>query len=222
MGFSDQLKRLVEPKVRALIEHPFNRALLDESLSTKQYTYYCVQDDLYLEGYARALASVAVKLPQRDHMALFLRFALESVDYEYALHQRQIEKEPELASMYQRAGCNQACSQYQSFLLEYATSEDVVLGIAAILPCFYVYLRVGQAMRHSRFYHAKHGYREWIDVYAGSDFSVACDQAFAVLEQCVSLDANNAEIVDVFEVGVEHEQKFWSAALCPVGDVALR
>lgn len=216
MNIVEAIKANVESDVQRLIDHPFNQAMLDESLSKQQYTYYCVQDDLYLDVYARALAMIAVKLPRRDEMALFLRFALEAVDQELALHQQQIRIEPELALMYRAKGMNQGCMHYRDFLLAHASVSSLELGLAAILPCFYVYLRVGCAMKASSLYHANHRYRAWIDVYASDEFEIACDQAFAVLAQCAHSDAGYQEIMHTFAQGVGHEYAFWQAALCPV------
>ena len=55
--FSEQLQQEAQPIWKAIFEHPFLQAIKDGSLPLEAFRYYLTQDYLYLEGFARTVAS---------------------------------------------------------------------------------------------------------------------------------------------------------------------
>lgn len=206
----EQLKQSLQPLLQEIITDDFNQAMLDESLSLQRYSYYCVQDQLYLEQYARALAMIAARCDKPLHVRTFLGFAYEAVDQEQALHVRHLNQHPNLAQTFFKQGMNATCQAYTDFLLKQTATESVAVAIAAVLPCFYIYQQVGQSMRQSSRYHDQHRYGDWIQVYASEEFTNATDQAFAVLVDYLG-DDQHAAVHQTFMQATAFEQAFWRA-----------
>lgn len=139
-SWSDKAWEAALPVYTKILEHPFVGALADGTLPAERFRFYIRQDALYLEGYARRLAHVAARLTRREHTEAFLRFALDGIAVERALHETFLEgarPDPEEISP--------ACLLYTSLLDAQATAP-VEVEAAALLPCFVVYQRVGESI----------------------------------------------------------------------------
>ena len=59
----------------AILAHPFLAGLTDGSLPQDTFAFYLVQDALYLQRYAEALAAVASRAPDTAGTEMFARHA---------------------------------------------------------------------------------------------------------------------------------------------------
>ena len=86
--WSDKAWEAALPVYRKILEHPFVGELSAGTLSPERFRFYIRQDALYLDGYARRLAHIASRLARKEHPEAFLRFALDGVEVERALHEQ--------------------------------------------------------------------------------------------------------------------------------------
>ena len=91
--------------------------------------------------------------------------------------------------------------------------EQVEVAMAAVLPCFWVYKKVGDHI-YSNQNKGKNPYQKWIDTYAGSEFGEIVDTAIKacdeVAKQCT---ADQRETMrDAFLTGCRLEWMFWDSA----------
>ena len=138
--WSDEAWEAALPVYRKILGHPFVGALADGTLPAERFRHYIRQDALYLDGYARRLAHVASRLTRREHTEAFLHFALDGIDVERALHAQFLAGDAPT-----REEISPACLLYTSLLDAQATAP-VEVEAAALLPCFVVYQRVGEAI----------------------------------------------------------------------------
>ena len=206
------LKQSLQPLLADIINDEFNQAMLNETLTNEQYTNYCVQDQLYLEQYARALAMIAARCDKPQHVRTFLGFAYEAVDQEQALHVQHLKQNKALAETWMQQGMNAVCRDYTDFLLTQTATQPLSVAISAVLPCFYIYQQVGRYMLQSPQYHDQHRYRDWIQVYASDGFTKATDQAFSILIDCLD-SALIKSVQQTFMQAAAFEQAFWQACI---------
>ena len=104
------------------------------------------------------------------------------------------------------------CDHYVSFLLRTAATADLSEAIAALLPCFWVYLRVGQDIHTSAT--KNNPYRAWIDTYAGEDFASGVKQMLELTDRVAKTasDANRARMHHAFRQSTRLEWMFWDSA----------
>ena len=205
--WSDSAWEAARPVYEKILEHPFVRALADGTLSAERFRFYLRQDALYLDGYARRLAHIAARLGRKEHTEAFLRFAADGIAVERALHEQFLGGEhpaPEEISP--------ACLLYTS-VLESQTTAPVEVEAAAVLPCFVVYQRVGEALP-ARQQGTENPYRQWIETYADPAFAASTAEATAICDALADAagDATRRRMTDIFVRCTRMEWLFWESA----------
>lgn len=205
--WSDSAWEAARPVYEKILEHPFVRALADGTLSAERFRFYLRQDALYLDGYARRLAHIAARLGRKEHTEAFLRFAADGIAVERALHEQFLGGEhpaPEEISP--------ACLLYTSVLESQATAP-VEGEAAAVLPCFVVYQRVGEAI-HAQQQGTENPYRQWIETYADPAFAASTAEATAICDALADAagDATRRRMTDIFVRCTRMEWLFWESA----------
>lgn len=205
--WSDSAWEAARPVYEKILEHPFVRALADGTLSAERFRFYLRQDALYLDGYARRLAHIAARLGRKEHTEAFLRFAADGIAVERALHEQFLGGEhpaPEEISP--------ACLLYTSVLESQATAP-VEVEAAAVLPCFVVYQRVGEAI-HAQQQGTENPYRQWIETYADPAFAASTAEATAICDALADAagDATRRRMTDLFVRCTRMEWLFWESA----------
>jgi len=205
--WSDSAWEAARPVYEKILEHPFVRALADGTLSAERFRFYLRQDALYLDGYARRLAHIAARLGRKEHTEAFLRFAADGIAVERALHEQFLRGEhpaPEEISP--------ACLLYTS-VLESQTTAPVEVEAAAVLPCFVVYQRVGEAI-HAQQQGTENPYRQWIETYADPAFAASTAEATAICDALADAagDATRRRMTDIFVRCTRMEWLFWESA----------
>lgn len=207
--WSDSAWEAARPVYEKILEHPFVRALADGTLSAERFRFYLRQDALYLDGYARRLAHIAARLGRKEHTEAFLRFAADGIAVERALHEQFLGGEhpaPEEISP--------ACLLYTSVLESQATAPvEVEVEAAAVLPCFVVYQRVGEAI-HAQQQGTENPYRQWIETYADPAFAASTAEATAICDALADAagDATRRRMTDIFVRCTRMEWLFWESA----------
>lgn len=206
------LWRDVETIYAAILRHPFVTGLTDGSLPEPAFAYYLAQDAHYLRDYARALAGVGAKAPTHEVTALFGRHAAETAEVELALHETLL---PELGvdeATLAAVAISPTTTAYTSYLLAAVYGGSFAEGLAGVLPCYWIYQRVGEAL-------VRHGspdarYQLWIDTYAGEGFAAAVGEVLAIADQLGGELAAPDERAARrrFVTTCRYEWMFWDAA----------
>jgi thiaminase/transcriptional activator TenA len=160
-----------EPIFAAIMAHPFTTGLTDGTLDPEVFAHYVAQDVHYLRDYSRALAVVGAKAPTLADTAMFTRHAAEVFDVELALHDSLL---PELgldAGDLDRIPVAPTTRAYTSYLLATVYSGSFADGLAAVLPCYWIYARVGEELISRGSPVAR--YQSWIDNYGGAEFAAS-------------------------------------------------
>jgi thiaminase/transcriptional activator TenA len=125
-------------------KHPFLVSMVDGTLSMENFKYYVVQDALYLGDFAAALRLLGnhSEISKADSKRLY-EFAKGAEDAEMALH-NSFFKEWDISA----EGVDQMpnCLLYTSYMLRVVATRPHAEGLAVLLPCFWVYMHVGQVM----------------------------------------------------------------------------
>lgn len=209
--WSDEAWEAALPVYTEILEHPFVGALADGTLSGERFRFYVRQDALYLEGYARRLAHIASRLPRKEHCEAFLRFALDGVEVERALHEQFLGGERPSGEE-----ISPACQMYTSLLDAQATAP-VEVEAAAVLPCFVVYERVGQsilARLRAEGSEINNPYRRWIETYGDPAFAASAELATRICDELAAAagEAVRRQMTDLFVRCTRMEWMFWDSA----------
>jgi thiaminase/transcriptional activator TenA len=167
--WSERLWDEIEPTFAAILAHPFIVGLTDGTLDSEVFAHYVAQDVHYLRDYARALALVGAKAPTLVDTAMFARHAAEVYDVELSLHGTLLPALGLDAAAVDGTAVTPTTRAYTSYLIATAYGGSFADGLAAVLPCYWIYAKVGEAL-------VAHGspdprYQRWIDSYGGDDFA---------------------------------------------------
>jgi thiaminase (transcriptional activator TenA) len=207
--FTGELWRDIAGLYRAILAHPFLTGLADGSLPPASFAFYVIQDALYLRDYARALAAVASRADDGAGAEMFARHAAGAVSVERQLHDTLLSAlglDPAAVSAAEPAPTTLA---YTSYLLATTQGGSYAEGVAAVLPCYWIYREVGRELQ-------RHGspdprYQRWIDTYGGEEFDADVREVLAVADRLgPGLGAaERARAHRHFRVTSRYEWMFW-------------
>jgi thiaminase/transcriptional activator TenA len=168
MTFTDELWQSIRPVYSEILRHPFLRGLTDGSLSRDAFRFYVIQDAHYLRDFARALAIAAARAPREDWIIMFSEHAAGALRVERSLHETFFREagltEKDVAAV-PLAPTNLA---YTSYLLAVAYGAPFHEGLAALLPCYWIYWEVGKELERAG--SADPLFSRWIATYASEEF----------------------------------------------------
>jgi len=197
---------------QAILKHPFLLGLTSGSLDPQRFAYYVAQDAHYLRDYARALAVVGAKAPTHAAAGMFARHAAGTLDVEIALHEGLLPQLGLDPTALDAIPLSPTTLSYTSYLLATVHGGSFTEGLAAVLPCYWIYARVGAALLDQGSPDPR--YQRWIDTYAGEEFaSIVTDVlTFADAHGLDLGAAEDARARKHFAITSRYEWMFWDAA----------
>ncbi len=208
MKFTESAWAHVAPVYQKILDHPFNQELTRGTLERERFQFYMKQDSLYLVDFARALALAASRATTPDDIVLLLEFSKGAIVAERGLHQYYFE----LFDITLDVDKAPACFAYTNFLLETCSHKSYEEGIAALLPCFWVYREVGLHIHQNAA--PENPYQKWIDTYSGEEFANIVDDAIDLTDR-VAANANALQVdrmTQAFIHSTRLEWMFWDSA----------
>lgn len=212
MPFTEELAEATRDIRRQIREMAFNRELAAGSLPAETFQGYIVQDAHYLVGFGRALALAAARAPDAEALMQLAGASAGAIAVERRLHAHYMELFGVSAAQFEAAEISEACDHYVSFLLRSTALESFGEGVAALLPCFWVYLDVGRDI--ARRSGQENPYKAWIDTYSGEEFGEGVARMLALTNRVAETASTGtrAGMHRAFARSCRHEWRFWDSA----------
>lgn len=210
-AFTRMLWDAITPIYQAILTHPFLTGLADGTLPAESFRHYVVQDVHYLRDYARALAVCAARAPDEAAIAMFATHAAGAIEVEQDLHDRLLGDLGVDRQAVARIPVSPTCRAYTSYLLATCHGGSFAEALGAVLPCYWIYARVGAALLSRGSPDPR--YQAWIDTYGGEEFA-AVVQAVLDLADEVGRGLTPAErdrVTAHFVTTSRYEWMFWDA-----------
>jgi len=206
--WTDSAWKEAQPIYQMIEEMPYIRELGDGTLPLEKFQQYLGQDARYLESFGRSLAILAGLLEKRDHSLNFIRFAEIAFVVEKDLHDSYFEEFGITGSDPMGRTCHHYCAFIRSTIL----SEGARMGVAAVLPCFWVYAKIGPYLKRQMT--AGNRYTRWIEAYCQPDFQKTVDLALRIANEVADSATSETRdrMTERFVQGVEFEFQFWNWA----------
>ena len=207
-SFSEQLRTEAEPIWRRIFDHPFLREIKDGTLPLETFQYYLAQDYLYLEGFARAVATALAKAPDSKLLEELSHRVLTPV--ERPLHHKLVAEAGLTMEQVQEVGPSPTNTGYVNHMLATASRHGLGPTAAALLPCPWTYHMLREEVGKSE--HLLYG--QWTSFYVAGflEGSVEAWRSFVDrMAHCASpaeLDAMR----QAFLTSSRYEYMFWDAA----------
>ena len=194
---SDELWKAIEPIYAKTLAHPFLKGLTDGTLPPSRFEFYLRQDAAYLDEFSKALVKLAKKAPNKTWSRTLTRHATEAI---------AAEKKLPAAPM---APVNYAYTNHFRVAVETGTFAE---GLAALLPCYWIYQEVGRELLRKGSKAAD--YQKWIDNYAGEEYAGSVREVPAMYnaEAPKLTAAQRARCRELFVLSARYEYLFWDMA----------
>jgi thiaminase/transcriptional activator TenA len=179
-SFTGELWQGITGVYSAILAHPFLAGLTDGSLPHDAFAFYVVQDALYLQRYADALAAVASRAPDTAGTEMFARHAADVIAVERALHGSLLADlgiDPAIVGTAEPAPTTLA---YTSYLLAAISGGSYAESVGAVLPCYWIYWEVGKELVRRGSPDPR--YQRWIDMYGSEEFGETVRSVLAVAD----------------------------------------
>jgi thiaminase (transcriptional activator TenA) len=207
MSLTQELWDSITDIYESILSHPFLTGLGDGTLAPDAFAFYIVQDTLYLKEYAKSLAVVASRAPDGPTTRMFASHAADAIAVEQDMHGELLAAlgvDPSAAETARPAPVNLA---YTSYLLATTQSGSFAEGVAAVLPCYWIYWMVGRVL-------ARRGspdprYQRWIDSYASEDFASVVSDVLAVADRLDLSSTERRMAINHFRTTSRYEWMFW-------------
>jgi thiaminase/transcriptional activator TenA len=210
--FSQQLWHEIEPIYDAVLEHPFLVGIRDGTLTRDRFRYFVLQDAVYLQSYAKALATIAGRGPTMAETEFFAGRAGRVILVERALHETLLTELNLDAGAVARTEPSPTTLAYTSFILSTTLSGSFVDGLAAVLPCYWIYWKVGNELIADG--SPDPLYQRWIATYGSEEFGAAVEDVLGLVNRLgEGLRQDDALRVRRHVVRASrYEWMFWDAA----------
>lgn len=205
-AFTDELWQHIQPIYQRTLDHPFLKGLTDGTLPRQRFEFYLAQDADYLNSFSRGLSLLAAKAPREEWSLTLNRHAVEALEVERQLHESLLKKASKRPPM---APTSRA---YTNHLLATVSMRPFGEGLAAMLPCYWIYWEAGKELKKKGSTDAD--YQRWIDQYAGEEYGASVRQVLDMMnaEAAAMNSAARAEVKKLFEISARYEYMFWDMA----------
>ena len=210
---SRQLRRRANRIWRAIENHPFLRELHAGTLPKASFTYFILQDYVYLLDFAQVLCLGGARSPDLETLELFCRHALGAVEVERSFH-ASFGKSLGLSRAQLDAVAKGPTTQaYINHLQSVARGGTLSELVAAVLPCYWIYGEVGR-----RFYRNRPAqpriYRQWIEIYASDSFWKPVHEQIRLMDElgAAASSAEKKRMAEHFILSSRYELSFWEQA----------
>ncbi len=199
----------------ASFEHPFVRELAAGTLDPELFRFYQMQDARYLEAFSDACAIISTRCVDPVDKLWFIDGARLALVVEGQLHAGYGQKlgyGPADIAALELTPSNQA---YQDHMISSAVRGTLVEAIAAITPCPWLYIEVGQNLeREFGTPSDDHPYADWLRMYSDPAFNDYMDRLLGLLQRAAEAhdDGARTRAKIAFLTSVQYEWMFWQQA----------
>ncbi len=210
MALTDDLYRDAKPIWDAQLEHPFVKGIADGSLDETVFQRWVIQDYAYLKEFARIFAWAVAKAERLDAMGWYAQVLDLTLNTEMALHRTYAARFDVTVDEMEAAEVWPTTRAYTDFLVRTAADGDMADLLAALLPCAWGYVHIGQALAAGEL-PADQRYSDWIEQYASDEFAEAAGWLRAELDRAAegATAQKRARLRELFLLSSRYELRFW-------------
>ncbi|WP_430411603.1 thiaminase II [Kordia sp.] len=209
MTWSDKSWKTIEPIFNSILKMPFIQELMNGNLNKEKFKFYMQQDSKYLENFGKTLSLLASKSYNIKETISLLHFAETAIIAERELHEFYFKD----FNIVPSAVIEPVIHHYISHIKAISAFESIEVGMASVLPCFWIYKKVGEYIYENQ-KSKNNPYQKWIDTYAGNDFDFIVKDAISICDN-LALHAstkNQTRMTEVFITSARLEFEFWDSS----------
>lgn len=213
MGFYKQkLYPMVRETVKAEIETPHLKEILNGTLPIEKFKFQVKQNYNYLMEYAKGWAIGVAKCQDYEIMLILEEVLRETLKHEVPFYKQYWTETLNISP-------EELVAEKLSFIKRSYTSHELSRGwegtivelVTALLPCAFVYWKMGKKMKQLCNLSRGHLYRNWIEFYTTGWYDQACGKLVDLIDiLTVNLtQREEARVLEIFAIGCNYEYQSW-------------
>ncbi|MBD1381886.1 thiaminase II [Metabacillus arenae] len=192
--------------------HPFVKGIGDGTLSLEAFKYYVLQDSYYLSNFAKVQSyagAMADDLHTTNRMAAHAQGTYEA---ELSLHREFSELLGISKEEVEQFEPSPTAYAYTSHMYRSVLSGKIGEVIAALLPCYWLYLEVGEHLKTCT--PSEPIFQQWIAAYNGDWFRELVEEQIQRLNELAEAasEKERRRMMDNFYKSSYYEYQFWQMA----------
>lgn len=196
----------------AIFALPFLARLASGALEESRFAFFISQDIHYLDAFSgvlRRAAAIADDLETRDFLVSRAESVLRVEQTLHGIFAPRLGLNVETVRSQEPAPVTVAYADHMRAVAAHGSLGEV---IAAVLPCYWVYRRVGLRLAPTPPPHDL--YATWVGAYASPEFGLALDRQVALLDSLASKAGSEerARMERWFRRSLRYEWMFWDQA----------
>ncbi|APR99132.1 TenA family protein [Wolbachia endosymbiont of Folsomia candida] len=190
---------------QAITQHPFNQELIRGTLPQRKFGQYIEQDSIYLKSLARVLAKIAALSQNTKYIKQFSKFALDTIIIGEEIVNEFTQNELKLEMT---GNITNATSNYIEYLLDISTTQPIEIIVAAVLPAFWIYHKVGLYIAENAI--DNNPFHLWIETYSGREFSQNVEYVLEIFDKLAeqATESTRSQMLDTFYKATSLEKEF--------------
>ncbi|MBO4465953.1 MAG: TenA family protein [Bacteroidales bacterium] len=194
-----------------IIEHPFIKELAAGTLDTAIFDRYLAQDELYIGNYGRQMFELAELITEPEAHEMFVEFAKEGLEGEKMMHALLINR----FGIDTQVLPSPVTADYNEHTQAAIATGSKEIGLAAMLPCMWVYNEVGQHILRIASVEGN-PYREWIQEYGNEAFTKGVKAVLKLADAyaAATSDSVRDRMTQEFIDATKFEYWFWDYGYC--------
>lgn len=210
MTLTDELYEAARPIWDAQVDHPFVRGIGRGELPEGVFERWVLQDYRFLIEFSRVFGWAAAKADRLESMSWYAGVLNLTLNTEMALHREYASRFGLSAEVLESEPMWPTTRAYTDFLVRTAADGDLADLVAALLPCAWGYVYVGQKLAKADMPDDQR-FADWIRQYSSPEFEAAAGWLRSEMNRLG--DGATAEkrrrLRDLFLTSSRYELQFW-------------
>ena len=189
-----------------ILSEPFIKELASGALPEDKFARYIAQDEVYIGNYGRQMYELADLMQDPSEREMFRAFADSGIESEKLMHQLLIDR----FGIQTDVVASEVTRKYNAHTQKAISGGIREVGLAAMLPCMWIYNRVGLHILGMAKLEGN-PYREWIEEYGNEEFTAGVSAVLDMIDAWAEkADARTREaMTEAYLEAALFEYAFW-------------
>ena len=209
--FTKELWNAAEPVYAKTLEHPFLTGLSDGHCPRADFGFTSCRTPSIC-GFWASAQHPASKAPDEAWAQTLNQHSIDTLKAERALHDSILRSYGVDSRKARTAGMAPTAVAYTNHILAVTSQRPFTEGLAAVLPCYWIYEKVGKhlAMKGS----PEKEYSQWIAMYGGDGYAESVNVVLRMMNETALRESEDGKrrAVEQFARSARYEYLFWDMA----------
>ncbi|MGY4686199.1 thiaminase II/PqqC family protein [Petrotoga sp. DB-2] len=206
MNFSN-IKDHTKKELEKLINHPFMVELYSGELSFDKFIFFLKQDFYYLEQSMKNMGILLAKAEDLTARRMLINILYNESEIEFKNYLNLLESLNIDPSTLKSIDLTRANIAYSNYLISQSAQKSFVVGMAALLPCYYSYLEIYQYHKDKLSNNENDIYLKWASTYDEAKYKKLVGDLIYIFELYLNSEKEE-EITQAYKNSLKFEYEF--------------